>query len=215
MWQGVTGRVESIGNAFSHPGETLGNMVTPGAMATRAADALTMGMYSSVNNVVNAVETVATDIQSGNGSASGQLVGSAAVDVAATAVAAGAVKAVGAIADAAKGATAAGEGAATAAEGGTQTVYRAFGGDARAQGSSWTTTNPASVKNFRDVAGLPSGGASGVTNTADFMVKGTVNTSNIIESRPALKLDGNKGGLRELIIDPKNVNITDFKVLKP
>ena len=40
------------------------------------------------------------------------------------------------------------------------TVYRAFGGDSRAQGFSWTTTDPRTVSNFRDVAGLPSGGAS-------------------------------------------------------
>ncbi len=52
------------------------------------------------------------------------------------------------------------------------TVYRVFGGDARAQGFSWTTTHPESVSNFRNLAGLPSGGASGATNTADFMIQG-------------------------------------------
>ena len=52
------------------------------------------------------------------------------------------------------------------------TVYRAFGGDARAQGFSWTTTDPRTVANFRDAAGLPSGGASGATNTADFLIQG-------------------------------------------
>lgn len=96
----------------------------------------------------------------------------------------------------------------------TVEVFRVFGGDARAQGFSWTTKNPGSVSNFRDVAGLPSGGASGATNTADFLIKGNVKASDIIESRSALPLDGNKGGLLELIIDPKNVNITDFSVLK-
>ncbi|MBW3518749.1 hypothetical protein [Flavobacterium sp. NKUCC04_CG] len=90
-----------------------------------------------------------------------------------------------------------------------------FGGDARAQGFSWTTKNPTSIKDFRNAAGLPSGGASGATNTADFMIKGRVNSNNIIKSRSALPLDGNKGGLPELIIDPKNVRITDFKILKP
>ncbi|MDO5665166.1 MAG: DUF6443 domain-containing protein [Bacteroidia bacterium] len=98
---------------------------------------------------------------------------------------------------------------------GEVTVYRVFGGDARAQGFSWTTKNPTSVKDFRNAAGLPSGGASGATNTADFMIKGKVNSSNIIQSRSALPLDGNKGGLPELIIDPKNVRLTDFKVLTP
>lgn len=104
---------------------------------------------------------------------------------------------------------------ATATKAGTQTVYRVFGGDARAQGFSWTTVNPTSVKDFRNVAGLPSGGTSGAMNTADFMIKGKVNTNSIIKSRSALPLDGNKGGLPELIIDPKNVRLTDFKVLKP
>jgi hypothetical protein len=94
-------------------------------------------------------------------------------------------------------------------------VYRDFGGDARAQGFSWTTKNPTSIKDFRNIAGLPSGGASGATNTADFMIKGRVNINNIIKSRSALPLDGNKGGLPELIIDPKNVRLTDFKMLKP
>ncbi|MGC4073745.1 MAG: RHS repeat-associated core domain-containing protein [Nibricoccus sp.] len=95
------------------------------------------------------------------------------------------------------------------------TVYRVFGGDARAQGFSWTTKDPRTVANFRDAAGLPSGGASGATNTADFLIQGKVKPSDIIKSRSALPLDGNKGGLPEPIIDPKNVNITDFGVLNP
>ena len=106
------------------------------------------------------------------------------------------------------------ENAAEAAQG-EVTVYRVFGGDARAQGFSWTTTDPRTVSNFRDAAGLPSGGPSGGTNTADFLVKGQANAADIITSRSALPLDGNKGGLPELIIDPKNVKITDFSVLKP
>ena len=95
------------------------------------------------------------------------------------------------------------------------TVYRVFGGDARAQGFSWTTVNPSSIKDFRNLAGLPSGGTSGAINTADFLIKGKVNINSIINSRSALPLDGNLGGLPELIIDPRNINFTDFKVLKP
>ena len=94
-------------------------------------------------------------------------------------------------------------------------VFRAFGGDARAQGFSWTTKDPRTLTNFRDAAGLPSGGASGSTNTADFLITGEAKISDVINSRSALPLDGNKGGLPELIIDPKNVNITDFSVLNP
>jgi len=94
-------------------------------------------------------------------------------------------------------------------------VYRAFGDDARAQGFSWTTRDPRTVSNFRDAAGLPSGGASGANNSADFLIQGRARASDIIESRSALPLDGNRGGLPELIIDPKNVDITDFSVLNP
>ncbi|RTL27850.1 MAG: RHS repeat-associated core domain-containing protein [Burkholderiales bacterium] len=95
------------------------------------------------------------------------------------------------------------------------TVYRVFGGDARAQGFSWTTKDPRTVSNFRDAAGLPSGGPSGATNTADFLIQGRVSVTDVIKSRSALPLDGNKGGLPELIIDPKNVRITDFSILNP
>ena len=104
-----------------------------------------------------------------------------------------------------------------AAKGADETVdvFRVFGGDARAQGFSFTTVDPRTVKNFRDAAGLPSGGTSGATNTADFLIKGQARKSDVIKFKSADPLDGNKGGLPELIIDPKNVNITDFSVLKP
>jgi RHS repeat-associated protein len=95
------------------------------------------------------------------------------------------------------------------------TVYRVFGGDARAQGYSWTTKDPRTISGFRDVAGLPSGGESGANNTAEFLIKGRTSLSSVIESRPALPLDGNKGGLLEYIINPKDVTVTDFSVLKP
>jgi len=95
------------------------------------------------------------------------------------------------------------------------TAYRVFGGDARAQGFSWTTENPTNIREFRNLAGLPSGGSSGAMNTADFMIEGKVNINSIIKSRSALPLDGNIGGLPELIIDPKNVSIIDFRILKP
>jgi hypothetical protein len=94
-------------------------------------------------------------------------------------------------------------------------VYRVFGGDARAQGFSWTTVDPRTVSNFRDGLGLPSGGASGAMNSADFLIKGQARASDIIQSRSALPLDGNRGGLPELIIDPKNVKLNDFSVLNP
>jgi hypothetical protein len=86
-------------------------------------------------------------------------------------------------------------------------VFRVFGGDAKASGFSWTPKDPRGVANFRDAAGLPSGGASGAMNTAESLIQGTVKNKNIIQRRSALPLDGNKGGLPEYIIDPKNVNV--------
>ncbi|MEI6349105.1 MAG: RHS repeat-associated core domain-containing protein [Bacteroidota bacterium] len=102
-----------------------------------------------------------------------------------------------------------------AAKKGEITVYRAFGGDSRVEGFSWTTANPTTVSNYRNVAGLPSGGASGFNNTADFMIEGKANVLDIIKTRSALPLDGNVGGLPEHLINPQNVRITNFKVLKP
>jgi len=89
----------------------------------------------------------------------------------------------------------------------TMDVYRVYGEDAKADGFSWTTENPNKVDNFRDKAGLPSGGESGSTNSGQFVIEGNVKKSDVIKQRPALPLDGNKGGLPETIIDPKNVEI--------
>ena len=86
-------------------------------------------------------------------------------------------------------------------------VYRVYGEDAKADGFSWTTENPNKVDNYRDKAGLPSGGESGANNSGQFVIEGSVDPRNIIEQRSALPLDGNKGGLHELIIDPKDVEI--------
>lgn len=59
-------------------------------------------------------------------------------------------------------------------------VWRAFSGDSKADGASWTTTNSAGLKNFRAAAGLPSGGASGVINTGQFLIEGTVNDPSLM-----------------------------------
>ncbi len=80
-------------------------------------------------------------------------------------------------------------------------MFRVYGGKAKPGGFSWTSVNPNSVGNFRNAAGLPN------VNTGRFVIEGTVKRSRIINSRSALPLDGNKGGLLEYIIDPKNVNI--------
>lgn len=82
-----------------------------------------------------------------------------------------------------------------------QTIYRVYGGDSAAGGASWTPVNPATVSNFRSAAGLPSGGASGATNTGRFVIEGTLNDpAAVVLQRSALPLDGMKGGLPEYII---------------
>jgi len=80
-----------------------------------------------------------------------------------------------------------------------QTVYRVYGGGSSQAGFSWTPIDPRTVRNFRDVAGLPSG------NTGEFLVQGVVRTSDIMVVRPALPIAPNRGGLLEYIINPVNV----------
>lgn len=96
-------------------------------------------------------------------------------------------------------------------------VFRVFGGDAKAEGFSWTPVNPNSVSDFRDAAGLPSGGAeSGAINTGQFVIEGTVDPANIIDKYPARPLDGNKGGgVPEYIINPAHVNKTRVSGANP
>ncbi len=45
--------------------------------------------------------------------------------------------------------------------------------------------------------------------------KASVKNKNIIGTRSALPLDGNAGGLKELIIDPKNVRINRVSEANP
>jgi RHS repeat-associated protein len=94
-------------------------------------------------------------------------------------------------------------------------VYRVYGGDSKASGYSWTSTDPSTVENFRDLAGLPSGGASGSMNTGQFVIEGTAKKSDILKERKALPLDGNRGGLTELIIDPAKVNVKKISGQNP
>ena len=82
-----------------------------------------------------------------------------------------------------------------------QSVYRVYGGDAKAGGASWSPTNPADVSDYRNGAGLPSGGESGATNTGQFVIEGTLtDPTKVVRTKPADALDGNAGGLPEYII---------------
>lgn len=61
--------------------------------------------------------------------------------------------------------------------------------------------NPGNVTNYRDAAGLPSGGASGINNSGRFVIEGTIkDPSKIVKTRSALEFDGNAGGLPEYVI---------------
>jgi RHS repeat-associated protein len=70
------------------------------------------------------------------------------------------------------------EGGATLQEGAT--IYRAFGGQARALGRSWTTVAPDAVSDFRAAAGLYEG------NTADFVITARLNSLEGVTFRQAL-----------------------------
>lgn len=73
-------------------------------------------------------------------------------------------------------------------------IYRVWGGVANSVGGSWTTVNPNSVSNYRDAAGLPN------VNTGRFVTEGVLRNAAGVWQRPAQPLDGNRGGLHELIV---------------
>lgn len=82
-----------------------------------------------------------------------------------------------------------------------QKLFRVYGGDSKAGGASWSPVDPRTVGNYRDAAGLPSGGASGATNTGQFVIEGTLtDLAAVVLQRSALPLDGMKGGLPEYIV---------------
>lgn len=92
-----------------------------------------------------------------------------------------------------------------------QKVYRAWSGDSRPTGASWTTVDPRTVANFRDAAGLPN------QNTARFVSEGVLKSTTGVIQRAALPLDGNRGGLTELLIPnaEKNVKVTRVSGVNP
>ena len=92
-----------------------------------------------------------------------------------------------------------------------QTVYRVYGGKAKMFGRSWTPTDPRMVKNYRDAAGLPSGGESGSVNTGEYLAVGVLHDMTGVEVHLALPLDGNKGGgVIEYYVPNPETQITIF-----
>jgi len=73
-------------------------------------------------------------------------------------------------------------------------VYRIFGENNNPLGESWTTVNPRKIDSFRDVSGLPD------VNSGRFVIEGRITDATGITTRKALPLDGNKGGLPEVLI---------------
>jgi RHS repeat-associated protein len=203
--QGLVNTVTGVVDAISNPVQTLqgmGNMLVAGVAQANPGsmmaidNALGTDSLGAATAMAQSIDGAINDVTSGNGIERGTVVG----------------EVIGAIAGS-KGVNATVKGVSTAIKANSTTkVFRAFGGDAKAGGFSWTPIDPKSVGNFRDAAGLPSGGASGSINTAENIIQGTVKNKNIIKKRAALPLDGNKGGLPEYIIDPKNV---DNKTTRP
>ncbi|MBL0319079.1 MAG: DUF637 domain-containing protein [Alphaproteobacteria bacterium] len=73
-------------------------------------------------------------------------------------------------------------------------IYRVYGENNIPLGQSWTTVDPAGIIDYRNLAGLPD------LNTGRFVLEGTITDSTGITIRQALPLDGNVGGLSELLI---------------
>jgi RHS repeat-associated protein len=89
-------------------------------------------------------------------------------------------------------------------------IYRAFGGEAKALGKSWTPTNPIGIDDYRNFAGLPK------TNTGQFVIEGTTKRSNILIERQAIPLHGNQGGMIEYVIkNPNKININRVSGVNP
>jgi len=74
------------------------------------------------------------------------------------------------------------------------TVYRVWGGKSGPFGQSWTDVDPRSISNYRDLAGLPN------ANTGEYLSIGRLINNAGVSFRNALSLDGNAGGLSEVLI---------------
>lgn len=74
------------------------------------------------------------------------------------------------------------------------TVYRVYGGKAGPYGRSWTRTDPRTVDDFRDAAGLPD------SNSGRFVIEGTLKNTNGVIAKRADPLHGNRGGLDEIVV---------------
>ncbi len=199
--QGLANTVTDVVDAVTHPVETaegMGQLLDLG-FTMQFGGALDQDNINTMVGIGTAVEGAVDDLANGNGIERGTVIG----EIAGAAIGT-------------KGATAATKTLSTAIKANKTTkVFRAFGGDSGPGGKSFTPVNPNSVGNFRDAAGLPSGGAFG-TNTARFMIEGTVKQKNILLRRRALPMDGNRGGLPEIVVkDATKVKIKRVSGVNP
>ena len=205
---GLANTVTGLWDAVTNPVQTLkgmGNMLVAGAaqgnpaMMLQADAALGSDSFGTSMAMGQALDGAVNDVVSGNGFERGTVIG----------------EVIGAVAGT-KGTNAALKGVSTALKANKTTkVFRTFGGDSGPGGKSFTPVNPNSVSNFRDAAGLPSGGIYG-TNTARFMIEGTVKEKNILLRRSAIPMDGNRGGLPEIVVkDATKVKIKNVSGVNP
>ena len=70
-----------------------------------------------------------------------------------------------------------------------QTIHRVHGDGVLPGGASWSPVDPGSVSNYRDAAGLPSGGVEsrGALDSGRFLIEGTLmQPSSVVVVRSAL-----------------------------
>jgi hypothetical protein len=80
-----------------------------------------------------------------------------------------------------------------------QKVFRVWGDEAGAWGKSWTRVDPRTVPGYREAAGLPG------QNAGRFISEGRLTSTEGVLSRRALPLEGQPGGLDELVVpDPRS-----------
>lgn len=73
-------------------------------------------------------------------------------------------------------------------------MFRVYGENNNPLGQSWTRVDPSTVSDYRNLAGLPD------VNTGRFVIEGTITDTTGITTRSALPLNGNIGGLDEVLI---------------
>ncbi len=188
----VVGTVEGLYNVVAHPVQTIENLGAAMAHPVQTASAI----YDSV--------TTSMATSRGAGAVVGNVLimgGMAAASFASTTSKAGQVAQIATKID-----------AVIPNEVATGTkVFRVWGDGANAMGHSWTTIDPRAVSGYRNVAGLP------VQNTGRFLSEGILNDTKGVSIRSALPLNGNTGGIPELLVpNPAGqINLRNVQGLNP